>query len=206
MKWRRLFQAYVDLATGHDALLSLKKRLLLNTLGVEGLYIYWALQEVQIQAESRTRTRDRGTEEDVYKTALTVLCNYFKTPSNEVLELHHFKNRTKFTGQSLTDFIAALQVLASNCNFGASVDSMIRDNLFSGITAPHGDDPEADDELKDDIVGNDYPATVVMGADETSTAGDAWRTCWRIEGAGDKRNRETVNMYEDDTQGQRERR
>uniref|UniRef100_A0A224YP72 RNA-directed DNA polymerase n=1 Tax=Rhipicephalus zambeziensis TaxID=60191 RepID=A0A224YP72_9ACAR len=132
-KWRRVFQAYVDVAAGDTARPALKS-LLLNALGVEGLDVYW--KNAQEQAESGDGTRDEGTQ-DEYVAALTLLENHFKAPSNEVLERHYFKMRKQIPGESVTDYVSALQTMASKCNFGASANTMVRDQLFSGITAPH---------------------------------------------------------------------
>ncbi|XP_049267545.1 uncharacterized protein LOC119377400 [Rhipicephalus sanguineus] len=60
-KWRRgENNAYVDVAAGDTARPALKKSLLLNALGVEGLDVYWTIQAAQEQAGSGDGTRDEG--------------------------------------------------------------------------------------------------------------------------------------------------
>ncbi|KAL3182535.1 hypothetical protein MRX96_007214 [Rhipicephalus microplus] len=133
-KQRRVFQVYIDVVTENTARPALKKSLALNAIRVQALAVYWTLQNAQVQAESGDESRDEGMQNE-YIAVLILLMNYFKAPSNAVLERHYFKIPKQIPRESLTDYVFALQAMASKCNISAFAYSVASDQLFSGITA-----------------------------------------------------------------------
>ncbi|KAL3181813.1 hypothetical protein MRX96_008122 [Rhipicephalus microplus] len=117
-EWCRVFQAYVDVAPGGTTRPALYKNLPLKALRVEGLDVYWTLQNAQDQAESVDGTLGKGMQ-DEYIAALTLPENHFRAPSSEVLDRHHFKMRKQILGESVTDYVSALNAMTSKCNIGA---------------------------------------------------------------------------------------
>ncbi|KAL3254636.1 hypothetical protein MRX96_054161 [Rhipicephalus microplus] len=69
--WRRVFQAYVDVAAGDTARRALKKSQQLNAHGVEGLDVSWTLRNAQNQRGKRERL---GTKARRMNTSQCPLC------------------------------------------------------------------------------------------------------------------------------------
>ena len=49
------------------------------------------------------------------------------------MEKFKFHTRVRKSGRSIANFITSLRSLAEHCNFGATLESMLRSCLFCGI-------------------------------------------------------------------------
>ena len=58
---------------------------------------------------------------------------YCNPQKNETFERHVFKSRIQGPAESVDQFVTDLRVKAASCNFGMLTDSMIRDQIVSGI-------------------------------------------------------------------------
>ncbi len=58
------------------------------------------------------------------------------TPS-EIVQRYKFHTRFRHPGESVATFVAELRALAEFCNFGTTLDDMLRDRLVCGISDEH---------------------------------------------------------------------
>ena len=58
---------------------------------------------------------------------------YFNPQRNETFERHVFQTRRQSPTETVDQFVTDLRVKASSCNFGPLTDSMLRDQVVSGI-------------------------------------------------------------------------
>ena len=68
-----------------------------------------------------------------YPELCTMVKNHFNPKPSESVQRHKFNNRFRANGESIYDFVAALRHLAEYCNFGGSLENMLRDRLVSGV-------------------------------------------------------------------------
>ncbi|XP_068756934.1 uncharacterized protein [Montipora capricornis] len=68
-----------------------------------------------------------------YPELCTMGKNHFNPKPSESVQRHKFNNRFRANGESISDFVAALRHLAEYCNFGGSLENMLRDRLVSGV-------------------------------------------------------------------------
>lgn len=64
---------------------------------------------------------------------LEILSRHFEPPPSEIVERFKFNSRVRKTGESVSLFVAELRSLARYCNFGATLDVMLRDRVVCGI-------------------------------------------------------------------------
>lgn len=62
-----------------------------------------------------------------------VLSAHFKPRVSEVVASFKFFSRRRQEGESVSDYVAALNKLIDDCNFGTTRDRMMRDQIVSGI-------------------------------------------------------------------------
>ena len=62
-----------------------------------------------------------------------VLTDYYSPPPSEVMQRFRFNTRFRKAGESVATYVAELRRLAEFCNYGDSLEKMIRDRLVSGI-------------------------------------------------------------------------
>lgn len=72
-------------------------------------------------------------DEVPYDTIITKLTAHFKPQVNEVAAYHRFHHCNQKMDQTVSEFVAELRRLASDCGFGAGLDNMIRNQLVCGI-------------------------------------------------------------------------
>lgn len=58
--------------------------------------------------------------------------HYDPTPS-ETVQRHKFHTRVRQEGESVATFVSELRSIATFCNFGDSLDQMLRDRIMCGI-------------------------------------------------------------------------
>lgn len=68
-----------------------------------------------------------------YKKICETLREHFNPTPPEIVLRHRFYSRSRRSGETIAGFLAELRRLARDCNFGASLNSMLRDRLVLGI-------------------------------------------------------------------------
>ena len=64
---------------------------------------------------------------------IEVLSKHYKPRPSEIMERFKFHSRSRRPGESVATYVAELRSLTEFCNFGASLEEMIRDRLVCGI-------------------------------------------------------------------------
>ena len=62
-----------------------------------------------------------------------MLTDLFSPKLSKIAQYSKFYNRSRKPGESISTFMVELLAIAEHCNFGPSLDSMIRDRLVCGI-------------------------------------------------------------------------
>ncbi|XP_052405263.1 uncharacterized protein LOC127951422 [Carassius gibelio] len=71
--------------------------------------------------------------EKTYQPLITMLKNHFNPKPSEIVQRFKFDSRTKKPTETVTEYVAELRCLAQDCNYGATLDQMLRDRLVCGI-------------------------------------------------------------------------
>ena len=71
--------------------------------------------------------------EKAYADLVEVLSKHFKPTPSEIVERCKFHSRFRKSGESVATFVSELRCLSEYCNFGDSLEDMIRDRLVCGI-------------------------------------------------------------------------
>ena len=71
--------------------------------------------------------------EKTYDELIDALSSHFKPTPSEIVERCRFHSRARKPGESVATFVAELRSLSEFCNFGDTLDTMIRDRLVCGI-------------------------------------------------------------------------
>lgn len=64
---------------------------------------------------------------------IEILNKHYDPVPSEIVERYKFNSRVRRTGESIADYIAELRKLAKYCNYGDSLDMMLRDRIVCGI-------------------------------------------------------------------------
>jgi hypothetical protein len=64
---------------------------------------------------------------------VAIVQNHFSSKPSEIVQRYKFHNRFRKPGESVASYVAELRNLSEHCNFGATLDTMIRDRLVCGI-------------------------------------------------------------------------
>ena len=72
-----------------------------------------------------------------YKEPVDALKNHHNSVLSEIVQHLQFYSRDRRPEESVSTFVAELLALAVHCNFGASLDKMLRDRLVGGINNIH---------------------------------------------------------------------
>ena len=64
---------------------------------------------------------------------VAVLNSHYSPKPSVIVERYRFHSRFRKSGESVVTFVSELRSLAKNCNFGPSLDDMLRDRLVCGI-------------------------------------------------------------------------
>ena len=72
--------------------------------------------------------------EKSYDELVKVLKEHFNPTPSETVQRSRFHGRFRKPGETVATFVSELRSLAEFCNFGASLDDMLRDRLICGIT------------------------------------------------------------------------
>ena len=71
--------------------------------------------------------------EKPYAELVESLSKYFKPTPSEIVERFKFHSRVRKAGESISTYVAELRSLTEYCNFGPTLDNMIRDRLVCGV-------------------------------------------------------------------------
>ena len=71
--------------------------------------------------------------EKTYDEIVAVLTNHFNPTPSEVMQRFRFNSRIRKPGETVSTYVAELRRLAENCQFGDTLEKMIRDRLVCGI-------------------------------------------------------------------------
>lgn len=71
--------------------------------------------------------------EKTYQELITLLKNHFNPQPSEIVQRFKFDSRTKKPTETVTEYVAELRRLAQDCNYGTTLDQMLRDRLVCGI-------------------------------------------------------------------------
>ena len=72
--------------------------------------------------------------EQSYTDLVETLCKHFKPAPSEIVERFRFNSRVRRQGESVAAFVAELRALAEFCNFGATLEAMLRDRIVCGVS------------------------------------------------------------------------
>ena len=65
-----------------------------------------------------------------------VLSDHYSPKLSEIVSRFEFYNRSRKPGESVSVFIAEIQALSQFCDFGDSLDTMVRDHLVNPADIP----------------------------------------------------------------------
>ena len=71
--------------------------------------------------------------EKTYAELVAALAKHFKPTPSEIVERFKFHSRVRKAGESIATYVAELRSLSEYCNFGATLDDMLRDRLVCGV-------------------------------------------------------------------------
>ncbi|XP_026158460.1 zinc finger protein 14-like [Mastacembelus armatus] len=119
-KWLRAFEHYVEALGENELVDSTKRALLQNCLGLEGQHVFTTL----IQGET------------TYAAAISVLTDYFASDPNTQMYRLKFHQRGQMPGETVDQFVSALEELLRPCNYGNLQDKLILDHLIDKTNCP----------------------------------------------------------------------
>lgn len=119
--WRRQFEYFI-LATRKDETdEEVIVGVLITLLGVEGLKIF------------DTFVFTSAGDAKKIKVVLDKFGDHFEPLKSEVFERFKFLRRHQLPGESFDSWIVCLRGMAKGCNYGASVESVLRDQVVLGV-------------------------------------------------------------------------
>ena len=71
--------------------------------------------------------------EKPFPDLMTVLSGHFSPKPSEIVQWFKFHTRTRKPGESIAKFVEELRALAEFCNFGDTLEKMLRDRLVCGV-------------------------------------------------------------------------
>ena len=92
---------------------------------LEGQIVYYSLRN------------DTQIANDTYEQVFQCLENHFADKVNVVSELYSFGCRVQKSGESIDEFVVALRRIAQRYNFGAFLDTSLRDHLIKEVRELH---------------------------------------------------------------------
>ncbi|KAK2817287.1 hypothetical protein Q5P01_025478 [Channa striata] len=119
-KWLKAFEHYIDVLGENKLVDSTKCALLQNCLGPEGQRIFSTL----IQGET------------TYAAAMAVLTGYFTSDYTCQMYRLKFHERAQMPGETVDQFVSALEELLRPCNYGDLQDQLILHQLIDKTNCP----------------------------------------------------------------------
>ena len=111
-KWTKSLEYYIRASGISDQ--KQKRAILLHLAGAEVQEIFETLPETG----------------DDYKTALEKLTAHFNSCKNIAFERHVFRQATQKADETMDAYVTRLRTLSKTCEFGTSLDEMIRDQII----------------------------------------------------------------------------
>ena len=71
--------------------------------------------------------------EPSYEQLIQLLQDHYNPKPSVPVQRFRFNTRCRQSGESIAQFVAALHQLSEHCNFGGSLDDMLRDQLICGV-------------------------------------------------------------------------
>lgn len=138
--WKRSFLNYL-VASGLDGESNVRRKAILyHCLGTEGQRIFDLLPPYgtssATSADSSASTSTVPALDDV-EIALRTLDAHYAATVNPIAERHKFRQRRQQQGEDIDDYVVALRELASTCDFGPTLDCMIRDQIVEAANICH---------------------------------------------------------------------
>ncbi|XP_072142127.1 uncharacterized protein [Dermacentor andersoni] len=142
--------AHLEAAGGGDWTDTRRASALVSALGREGQRKYFADEEQEAARQltgaaspsseaARQSTGAASTSSDAVPPAsefprlLERLDRLFAASTNVLAERHEFTSRKQFEGEGFLEFVTALKEKAVQCNFAATYDERVRDQIIHGV-------------------------------------------------------------------------
>ena len=71
--------------------------------------------------------------EKTFEQLVEVLATHYSPKPTEVMQRFRFNSRARKEGESIAEYVAELRRLAEHCNYGDSLNKMLRDRLVWGV-------------------------------------------------------------------------
>ena len=71
--------------------------------------------------------------EKSYQELVKLIQDHLAPKPSEIVQRFKFNNRFRTEGESVADFVAALRNLAEHCEYGDTLETMLRDRIVCGI-------------------------------------------------------------------------
>ena len=71
--------------------------------------------------------------ETTFNQIVTLMQEHTKPPPSVIVQRFKFNTRDRQPNESIANFMAALREIAQYCNYGSTLDEMLRDRLVSGV-------------------------------------------------------------------------
>ena len=68
-----------------------------------------------------------------FNALVETLEKYYNPAPSEIVQRHKFHTRSREATESVSTYVSELRIIAENCNFGTTLDLMLRDRLVCGI-------------------------------------------------------------------------
>ncbi|KRX67712.1 hypothetical protein T09_14944 [Trichinella sp. T9] len=81
----------------------------------------------------RSLLTPRSLNEVTFEEIVSKVKEHFNPAPSEIVFRLRFHKRSQRPNESITEYVAALRNLSENCNFGNTLDDMLRDRLVGGI-------------------------------------------------------------------------
>ncbi|CAN7937944.1 unnamed protein product [Ixodes hexagonus] len=141
-RWIKMFERYLLAIGAQEYDGERRQAMLLNCLGEAGQQTYDSLPTPETAAGETPVTSAAAEGEevvratpDVYKETIKLLEAEFTQPRNVSLQGLQFHLRRQKDGESLRDFLSALQTLAIPANFGSSMQDRIHKQFIIGVAS-----------------------------------------------------------------------
>lgn len=71
-----------------------------------------------------------------FKNLVKTMTSHFSPPPSEIVQRFRFNSRMRKPGESIAAYVAELRALSEHCNYGATLETMLRDRLVCGVNDP----------------------------------------------------------------------
>ena len=71
-----------------------------------------------------------------FKNLVQTMTSHFCPPPSEIVQRFRFNSRVREHGETIAAYVAELRALSEYCNFGDTLESMLRDRLVCGVNEP----------------------------------------------------------------------